>query len=67
MLLASDRVRLAPLYDIASALPYGQHEKKLRMAMEIGGHYSVFPMRNTWSKAAAELGQDVDALVARVL
>lgn len=31
-----------------------------------GGDYSVFPLRNTWSKAAAELGQDADALVARV-
>ena len=66
LLLASDQVRLAPLYDIASALPYGQHEKKLRMAMKIGGDYAVFPMRNTWSKAAAELGLDADTLVARV-
>lgn len=66
LLLASDQVRLAPLYDIASALPYGQHEQKLRMAMKIGGEYSVFPMRNTWQKAAAELGLDAAALVARV-
>lgn len=66
VLLAGEQVRLAPLYDIASALPYGQNEKKLRMAMKIGGDYSVFPMRNTWPKAAAELGLDADALVTRV-
>lgn len=66
LLLSSDQVRLAPLYDVASALPYGQHEKKLRMAMKIGGDYSVFPMHNTWSKAAVELGLNADMLVARV-
>lgn len=66
LLLAGNQVRLAPLYDIASALPYGEHEKKLRMAMRIGGDYSVFPMRNTWPKAAAELGMDSDELVGRV-
>lgn len=66
LLLAGDQIRLAPLYDIASALPYGQHEKKLRMAMKIGGEYAVFPMRDPWPKAAAELGMDAEALAARV-
>jgi serine/threonine-protein kinase HipA len=33
LLLAGDQIRLAPLYDIASALPYGSHERKLRLAM----------------------------------
>ena len=66
LLLSSDQIRLAPLYDIASALPYGQHERKLRMAMKIGGDYAVFPMRDSWSKAAAELGLDADAMKARV-
>ena len=32
LLLSADQVRLAPLYDIASGLPYGTHEKKLRFA-----------------------------------
>jgi serine/threonine-protein kinase HipA len=36
-------VRLAPLYDIASALPYGVHERKLRLAMKLGGDDAVFP------------------------
>ena len=66
LLLASDQVRLAPLYDIASALPYGTHEKKLRLAMKVGGDYGVFPTRNRWPAAARELGLDVDVLVDRV-
>jgi serine/threonine-protein kinase HipA len=66
LLLASDQVRLAPLYDIASALPYGTHEKKLRLAMKVGGDYGVFPSRNRWPAAAKELGLDVEVLVDRV-
>ncbi|MGH9071463.1 MAG: type II toxin-antitoxin system HipA family toxin [Acidimicrobiales bacterium] len=66
LLLAEDQVRLAPLYDVASALPYGTHEKKLGFAMKIGGDYSVFPYRSTWPEAARELALDVDALVGRV-
>ncbi|MDE3044789.1 MAG: type II toxin-antitoxin system HipA family toxin [Acidobacteriota bacterium] len=66
LLLAGDQVRLAPLYDIASALPYEVHEKKLRLAMKIGGDYRIFPERNNWTKAASELGLDPDALIERV-
>ena len=66
LLLAEDQVRLAPLYDVASALPYDMHERKLRFAMKIGGDYRVFPYRNTWPEAARELALDADALVDRV-
>jgi serine/threonine-protein kinase HipA len=66
LLLASNQVRLAPLYDIASALPYGVHEKKLRLAMKIGGHYDVFTYRNPWPRAAHELGVDTETLIDRV-
>lgn len=66
LLLASDEVRLAPLYDIASILPYGKHEKKLRFAMKLGSDYQVDPRRNPWPKVAAELGIDADATIARV-
>jgi len=66
LLLASGQVRLAPLYDVASALPYGTHEKKLRFAMKIGGDYGVFPQRNTWPQAAGDLGLDPERVVARV-
>jgi len=66
LLLAEDQVRLAPLYDVASALPYGTHERKLKFAMKIGGDYQVFPYWNTWPEAAGELALDADALVGRV-
>jgi serine/threonine-protein kinase HipA len=66
LLLAGSDVRLAPLYDIASALPYGIHEKKLRLAMKLGGHYDVFPHRNPWPRTARELGVDATAVIDRV-
>ncbi len=66
LLLAGDQVRLAPLYDIASALLYGEHEKKLQLAMKIGGDYRVFPERNNWPGAAKDLGLDSEALIDRV-
>ncbi len=65
LLLAGDQVRLAPLYDIASALPYGTHERELKLAMKIGSSYEVFPQRNRWPDAARDLGLDADALVNR--
>ena len=66
LLLAGDQVRLAPLYDIASALPYETHERELRLAMTIGGDDRVATESNRWSGAARELGLDTDVLVARV-
>jgi len=65
VLLAGNQVRLAPLYDIASALPYGTHERKLRLAMKIGSSYDVFLQRSRWPDAARDLGLDADALVER--
>ena len=66
MLLAGDQVRLAPLYDIASALPYGMHERKLRFAMKLGGDYRVFLQRNPWPQTARDLGLDAGELADRV-
>lgn len=66
LLLAGNDVRLAPLYDIASALPYGMNEKKLRLAMKLGGHYDVFTYRNPWPRTADEIDVDADRLTARV-
>jgi serine/threonine-protein kinase HipA len=67
LLLAGSDVRLAPLYDIASALPYGTHERKLRFAMKIGGNYDVYSRRNRWGEAARDLGVDPETAVDRVL
>ncbi len=65
LLLSQGEARLAPLYDIASALPYGDHEKKLRLAMKIGGDYQLNPHRNRWPDAAGDLGLPAAELVAR--
>lgn len=66
LLLAGGEARLAPLYDVASALPYGMHERKLRLAMKLGGDYRVHPDRDPWPKAARELGLDPTTLADRV-
>ena len=58
-------MRLAPLYDIASALPYGTHERKLKLAMKIGSSYEVYPQRNRWPDAARDLGLAAEAVVDR--
>lgn len=40
LLLDGEQVRLAPLYDISSALPYPQLQKhKIKLAMKVGSHY----------------------------
>ena len=67
LLLAGSEVRLAPLYDVASALPYGVHERKLRFAMKIGGDNRVYTHHNTWKAAAQDLGVDADHALDRVL
>jgi serine/threonine-protein kinase HipA len=65
LLLAGDQVRLAPLYDIASALPYGTQERKLRLAMKIGSSYEVYPQRDRWPDAARDLGLAAEEVVDR--
>jgi serine/threonine-protein kinase HipA len=67
LLLAGDEIRLAPLYDVASALPYDVHERKLRFAMKIGGSYAVEVGRDTWRRCAADLGLPDDQLHGRVV
>ncbi len=67
LLLSGEQVRLAPLYDIASALPYDAHERKLRFAMKLGGDYRVALDRNPWPGVAGELGLDADGLTERVV
>jgi len=66
LLLAAGQVRLAPLYDVASALPYGTDEHKLRLAIKVGDSYAVYPRHDSWPAAAAALDVDAEALRARV-
>jgi serine/threonine-protein kinase HipA len=69
LLLSSEsRIRLAPLYDLASALPYpGMHPPRLKLAMKIGGEYGL---RNIgarhWQRLALETHLNPDEALANV-
>ena len=53
---AGGRARLAPLYDVASTLPYGFDSKKLKMATRIGGKYRLEEVHSrNWVKFATDL------------
>lgn len=55
-------VRLAPLYDVASALPYRQlDQRRIKLAMKIGGKYRVREIgRHQWQKLAREVNVPED-------
>lgn len=65
---AGGRVRLAPLYDIASILPYADiNIDKAKVSMKIGGEYRLRNIRGYhWRKLAVELKVDPDIMVSRV-
>jgi serine/threonine-protein kinase HipA len=61
-------VRLAPLYDVASILPYDEFDmQKLKLAMKVGGEYklSLIGLRH-WQKFARETRLNADELIARL-
>lgn len=67
ILLRANDVRLAPLYDIASGLPYA-HERQLRLAMKLGGDYRLHTQQaGTWAAVGSELGVDADQVRVRAL
>lgn len=68
LLLSGAQVRLAPLYDVASALPYGDDLERLRLAMKIGGTYRAHLIGpRHWGRVATEAGVSFEALRARLL
>ncbi len=69
LLLSGTDVRLAPLYDVASALPYDDSDgHRLRLAMKVGGQYQLaYIGRDSWSTLAEAVGLDPAATVARVI
>lgn len=80
LLLSGEDVRLAPLYDITSWLPYRStspqlgrrpgagDNAKLTMAMSINGKYEGLSLTDQdWRAAAGELGLEPDWLVDRGL
>lgn len=65
---AQGRVRLAPLYDVASILPYTQIDiKKAKLSMKLGGEYrfSNIQVRH-WRKMAQDIRLDPEKVVQRV-
>ncbi|MDE2981298.1 MAG: type II toxin-antitoxin system HipA family toxin [Gemmatimonadota bacterium] len=58
-------VRLAPLYDVASVLPYpGQYARKLKLAMKIGGESRLgYIQVRHWERFAAEVGLPPDEVL----
>lgn len=52
------RARLAPLYDLASALPYpGHYAPRLKLAMKVGGESRLrYIQVRHWARFAAEVG-----------
>lgn len=61
-------VRLAPLYDVASILPYdGIVPQKIRLAMKVGGTYRLRDIGlHQWTNLATEVRVNQEQLVARV-
>ncbi len=61
LLLAGNQVALAPLYDVASALPYTDVSlRKLKLAMKYGADYTLRPRTSTmWPKIATEFSLPV--------
>lgn len=68
LLLDADRVRLAPLYDLATFAPYQQAGVPVRSAMKIGGEYRFSAIGPDQCLAAArQLGVEPDLAAGIVL
>ena len=66
LLLSGSQIRFAPLYDIASLLPYEHDAKQLKLAMKVGGEYRVKAIRpRSWEKLADALAISPEALLER--
>jgi serine/threonine-protein kinase HipA len=62
------QIRLAPLYDIVSALPYHRLQiRKLKLAMRVGGEYRLWHIhRHHWERLAETAGLEPGPLVQRI-
>lgn len=65
---AQARVRLAPLYDVASVLPYPDIDiERVKLSMKLGGEYRLRNIRlYHWHRLAEELHVNPDAMIQRV-
>jgi serine/threonine-protein kinase HipA len=63
------RVRLAPLYDVASVLPYSQFDlNRVKLAMKVGDKYRLRDIgRREWGKLSSDLTIDADELTGKLI
>jgi serine/threonine-protein kinase HipA len=68
LLGAGPSIRLAPLYDVASVLPYDEFDmKKVKLAMKVGGEYRLSQIGpREWQKFGHEMRLDVGDLIRRL-
>lgn len=68
LLSGGPRVRLAPLYDVASILPYDAIDvHKIKLSMKVGGEYQLRDIGlRQWRKLAQEMHVDEDRLITRL-
>jgi len=68
LIAAQGRVRLAPLYDVASILPYTQIDmKKVKLSMKLGGEYRFKNIQaRHWRRMAQEIRLNPDEVIQRV-
>jgi serine/threonine-protein kinase HipA len=68
LLLSANQVRLAPLYDVTSALPYDDmYLPKLKLAMRIGGEYRAEAVSGRhWRRFAEANSLDPEGVTARI-
>ncbi len=70
LLLAGNQIRMAPLYDITSVLPYDDSNgHRIKLAMKVGSDYGLrrSDRRSAWEHAADELKLDRGRLISRVI
>ena len=68
LIASAGRVRLAPLYDLASALPYDDMQfQKLKLAMKIGPDFRLRDIgTREWRRLAGSVRVAPDALLQRI-
>ena len=69
LLLASGpRMRLAPLYDLASILPYHNYDaRKIKLSMKVGDEYLLLQVGiRQWQKLAREIRVNAGEMIARL-
>jgi serine/threonine-protein kinase HipA len=69
LLAGGPEIRLAPLYDIASILPYDEVEaQKIRLSMKIGDEYKLSQIGlHQWQKFAREMRLDANKVRAGLI